>query len=111
MWWSTALRATRPRTTRGSPPGWSRAPGRSTTGCPTCGGGSRPVPESRASSAQALDHVVDAVGERLDVLGVDGRVQRDPQLVAAQLAVAVGVEHEVLAEDRADRGGLDRGVQ
>src|SRR5690606_12282326 len=63
------------------------------------------------SAAQALDHVVDAGGQRLDVRGVDRRVERDAELVAAQLAVALGVDDEVVAQHRGDLLGVDRLVE
>ena len=47
-------------------------------------------------------------GERGDVVGVDGGEQGDAQLVAAELAVALGVDDAVGPQDLADRGGVDR---
>jgi hypothetical protein len=41
--------------------------------------------------AEPLDDVVDARGQRGHVGRVDGRVERDPQLVASELAVRLGV--------------------
>src|SRR5687768_1937802 len=43
------------------------------------------------SAAQSIGDEVDAAGERLEVLGVDRREQGDAQLVAPELAVALGV--------------------
>ena len=48
---------------------------------------------------------------RLDVVGLDGGVEGDAQLVAPQLAIALGVEDEVLAQHGADRGRVDRVVE
>src|SRR4051812_47546228 len=57
---------------------------------------------SRASSVmaalQALDDVVDAGGERLDVLRLDGGEHGDAQLVAAELAVGLDVDDPVGAQ-------------
>ena len=47
----------------------------------------RSRPRRTEETFRALDDVVDAGGQRLDVGRVDGREHRDPQLVAAQLAV------------------------
>ena len=55
-----------------------------------------------------LDHPVDAGGERLDVGGLDRREHPDPQLVAPELAVRLGVDDAVGAKRRGDRGGVDR---
>ena len=52
---------------------------------------------TRASAELAHD-VVDAGGERLDVGRVDGREHRDAQLVAAELAVRLGVDDAVGAQ-------------
>ena len=54
-----------------------------------------------------VDEVVDAGGERLDVGGLDGREHPDAQLVAAELAVAVGVDDAVGAQRGGDLGGVD----
>ena len=51
-----------------------------------------------AIRSEVVDHVVDAGGERLDVGRVDRGVHRDPQLVAAELAVGLGVDDPVGAQ-------------
>ena len=50
------------------------------------------IGRSVAMSGQGSDDVVDAVGQRVDVGRVDRREHADAQLVAAELAVRVGVE-------------------
>ena len=55
--------------------------------------------------------MVDARGQRLDVVGLDGREHRDPQLVAAELAVGLGVDDPVGAQHLRDRRGVDRVVE
>src|SRR3954451_681322 len=67
-----------------------------------------PAKRTRSRGSDALDHVVDAGGQRRDVVGVDGREHADPQLVAAQLAVGLGVDDAVRAEDLGDGGGVER---
>jgi hypothetical protein len=42
-----------------------------------------------------FDDVVDAVGQRGNVLGVDGREQADAKLVPTELAIGVGVDDAV----------------
>src|SRR3546814_18064493 len=59
-----------------------------------------------SSGGHRFDHVVDAAGELCDVVGLDGREEGDPQLVAAELAVALGVEDAVGPEHLGDRGGV-----
>ena len=61
----------------------------------------RPPVRGAAAGSEALDDPVDAGGERLDVGRVDGGVHRDPQLVAAELAVGLGVDDAVGAQDLA----------
>ena len=51
--------------------------------------------------------MVDAGGQRLDVLGVDGREHRDAQLVAAELAVGLDVDDAVGAQHLRDGGRVD----
>ena len=46
-----------------------------------------------------------------DVARVDRGVHRDPQLVAAELAVGLGVDDAVGAQRLGDRGGVDRLVE
>ena len=60
----------------------------------------RPGP---ASCRQLLHHPVDARRERLDVVRLDGGEHADPQLVAAQLAVGLGVDDAVGAQRRPPR--------
>ena len=50
-----------------------------------------------------LDDVVDARGERGDVVGLDRREHADAQLVAPELAVALGVDDAVGPQHRATR--------
>ncbi len=86
---------------------------------PSSGGVERQhVADGRAISGHAgsdscvvLDEVVDARREGLDVGRVDGREHADAQLVAAELAVAVGVDDAVGPQRRADLGGVDRVVE
>jgi hypothetical protein len=58
-----------------------------------------------------LDHVVDARGERRDVVGLHGREHPHAQLVAAELAVRERVEHPGLPQVPHDLVGVDRVVQ
>ena len=58
-----------------------------------------------------LDHPVDAGGERLDVGGLDRREHPDPQLVAPELAVGLGVDDPVRAQGRGERRGVDAVVE
>ncbi len=55
--------------------------------------------------------MVDAGGEGCNVSRVDGREHPHSELVAAELAVGVGVEHAVGPKDLADRGGGDALVE
>ena len=64
-------------------------------------------PDGEPHAVIALDDDVDAAGERGDVVGLDGGEEGDPQLVAAQLAVALGVDDAVGPQD----GGHDVGVR
>ena len=45
------------------------------------------------------------------VVGLDRREHADAQLVAAELAVGLGVDDAVGAQRRGDRGGVDRVVE
>ena len=65
----------------------------------------------RSASGEGGDDVVDADGQRLDVGRVDRREHADAQLVAAELAVAVGVEDAVGPQRGADVVGGDRVVE
>ena len=51
--------------------------------------------------------MVDALGEGVDVAGLHGREHRHAQLVAAQLAVGLGVHHAVGAQHLGDPGRVD----
>ena len=62
---------------------------------------------SGAGHAQRFGEVVDGVGEGGDVVGLDGREHRDAQLVAAELAVGLGVDDAVGAQRGGDGGGVD----
>ena len=57
-----------------------------------------------------LDRRVDARTQRLDVFRIDAGERRDPQLIAAQLSIRLGVEHPVGSQYRRDRVGIDIGV-
>src|SRR3954454_23108732 len=59
------------------------------------------------SVLQSADDEVDALGERSDVRGIDGRKHADADLVAAELAIAVGVDDAVGAKGGADVVGVD----
>ena len=50
-------------------------------------------------------------GQRLDVVGLDGREHADAQLVAAELAVAVGVDDAVGPQTARDLRGVDPVVE
>jgi hypothetical protein len=50
---------------------------------------------------QRAHHVVDAGAQRGDVVGLDGREHGDAQLVAAELAVGLGVDDAVGPQHRA----------
>ena len=77
--------------------GWNRVTARLGAGT-----GVAPAPRGRRQ-AEGGDHVVDAAGQGLDVGGVDGGEQRHPQLVAAQLAVGLGVDDAVGPQHLGDR--------
>ena len=64
-----------------------------------------------ATRSEVLDDPVDAGGEGLDVGGVDGGVHGDAELVAAELAVGLGVDDAVGAQGRGDGVGGDRVVE
>ena len=64
------------------------------------------VPDALGSS-RAVDDVVDRTGEDVDVVGLDRREQRDPELVTAELSVRFDVDDAVGAERGGDRGGVD----
>ena len=51
--------------------------------------------DSLASGALLLEHVVERASELSDVVGFDRHEGRDPQLVAAELAVGLGVDDAV----------------
>src|ERR1700743_2240145 len=51
-----------------------------------------------ADAVDVLDNPVDAPGQRLDVVRLDRREHPDPQLVAAELAVRLGVAEAVAAD-------------
>ena len=59
---------------------------------------------------EPFHHVVDAAGEGLDVVRLDGRVHADPQLVAAQGSVGLGVDDPLgpQGHGRRGRGGRRR---
>ena len=66
---------------------------------------------SGARESEPLDDPVDAGGQRGDVGRVDGGVHRDAELVAAELAVGLGVDDAVGAQGGRDRGGVDAVVE
>ena len=72
---------------------------------------SRKAEVAQARSGQGRHHVVDAARQRGHVVGVDGREHRDAQLVAAELAVRLGVDDPVGAQRLGDGGGVDRVVE
>ena len=57
--------------------------------------------------SEAFHHPVDAAGQRGDVVGFDGGEHRDPQLVAAEFAVGLGVDDAVSAQHLRYRGRID----
>src|SRR5262245_29992498 len=61
--------------------------------------------------AQALHDPVDGAGEDLEVAGLDRREHGDPELVAAELAIGLGVHDPVGAQRLGDRRGVDGRVQ
>src|SRR4051812_8841209 len=83
------------RTSTGTSPTW-----RSTSTPPASAGRGR-------VSALTLHDVVDAPGQSLDVVRLDGREHRDPQLVAAELAVGLGVDDPIAAQHLCDRERID----
>ena len=62
----------------------------------TSGNGADTPPRS-----QAFHHPIDALGERADVIGLDGRQPRHPELVAAEFAVRLGVDDAIGPQDLA----------
>src|ERR1700743_3086675 len=60
-----------------------------------------------ADAVGVLDHEVDAPGQRLDVVRLDRGEHADPQLVAAELAVGLGVDDAVRAQGLGDRRRVD----
>ena len=60
---------------------------------------------------EMVDNVVDALGELADVLGVDSREHTDAQLVTAELAVGLSVEHTVGAQCLGDSCSVDLVVE
>src|SRR4051794_38259691 len=59
------------------------------------------------SGLEVVGDPVDAAGQRLDVIRVDRREHRDPQLVAAELAVGLRVHDSVGAQHLRDRRCVD----
>ena len=68
-------------------------------------------PYGASAVGVVLDEVVDAAGEGLDVGRVDGREHADAQLVAAELAVAVGVDDRRWRAARRRPVGVERVVE
>ncbi|MFX6201692.1 hypothetical protein ABTF50_20040, partial [Acinetobacter baumannii] len=60
---------------------------------------------------QALDRVVDRADEASDVFRLDRDERRDAQLVAAELAIRLGVDDAVRAQTLRDRRSIDRVVE
>src|SRR5246127_2625469 len=55
-----------------------------------------------AGGLKAFDYPVDALGESADIVGFDRGEHRDPQLVAAEFAVRLGVDNAVSPQNRGD---------
>jgi hypothetical protein len=67
---------------------------------------------SRSTAAtEAVDHPVDAPGERCHVGRIDRGIQRDAQLVAAELAIGLDIDDPVGAQYPGDRRRVDLGGQ
>lgn len=64
-------------------------------------------PVCLAKSLAVLQHVLDALEQRRDVLWLDGHERRHAQLVATQLAVRLHVDHAVGAQRLGHHGGID----
>ena len=60
--------------------------------------------------AQLFDDVIDGLGERLDVGGVDGREHADTELVATELAIGISVDDAVGPKRRSDLVSVNRVV-
>ena len=52
--------------------------------------------------SQAFHNPIDALGERADVIGLDGREHRHPEWVAAEFAVRLGVDDAIGPQDLRD---------
>ena len=61
--------------------------------------------------AERLHHVVDTGGEGGDVVGLDGGEHAHPELVAAELAVRIGVDDAVGPQGPVHRGVVDGVVE
>ena len=85
--------------------GWSGSP--VTSGCSETAPRAGRLATGLPTSSEVVDHEVDAAGEGLDVGGVDGGVHRDPELVAAELAVGLGVDDAVGPQHLRDGRGVD----
>src|SRR6478609_7395958 len=94
----------------------SNQPRRAITMIGRCNGARPSVARVRTSATstvlapQRVHDVVDARRERSDVVGFDRREHADAQLVAAELAVAVGVDDAVGPQRRAHGRGVDAAV-
>src|SRR3954465_12518348 len=62
---------------------------------------------SLGTRLQPLDHVVDALRQGGHVVGVGGGGHADPPLVAAEVAVGLGVDDAVRAQYLGHLGGVD----
>src|SRR5690348_2133293 len=60
-----------------------------------------------ADAVGVVDDPVDALGQRLDVIRLHGGEHPDPQLVAAELAVGLGVDDPVGAQTSGNCGSVD----
>src|SRR5271156_3827911 len=65
-----------------------------------------PCKIARLAALKPLDYPIDALGEGADVIGFDRGEHRDPQLVAAEFAVRLGVNDAVSPERLRDRRGV-----
>jgi len=58
--------------------------------------------QTRPGRSEPFDHPIDALGQRADVVGIDGREHPDPKLVAAEFAVRLGVDDAIGPQDLRD---------
>src|SRR5580658_1401107 len=91
-WSSSSSTTATPRAPTSTPPG-GPAPTLSNP---------RPVAGDRALLGQGAHHVVDTGAQRGHVLRIDGREHGDAELIAAELAIGLGVHDPVGPQDGGD---------